>query len=67
MDKDTIEKILTRYKRDMEVTESVATLEMALEECLEGMTKEERMRLFLELESWCKVMIVNEMMEKNIK
>lgn len=67
MDKDTIEKILTRYRRDMEVTDSVATLEMALEECLEGMTKEERMRLFLELESWCKVMIVNEMMEKNIK
>lgn len=51
----------------MEVTESVATLEIALDECLEGMTKEERMRLLLELESWCKVMIVNEMMEKNIK
>ena len=67
MDKITIEKILTRYRRDMEVTESVSTLEMALEECLKGMTKEERMRLFLELESWCKVMIVNEMMEKNIK
>ena len=67
MDKITIENILTRYRRNMDITESVATLEIALEECLEGMTKEERMRLFLELESWCKVMIVNEMMEKNIK
>lgn len=69
MDKDTIDKILTRYRRDMEVTESVATSDisilkivMALNDWVNDLTKEERMRFLLALDDWCKKRIVHDMM-----
>ena len=69
MNKDTIEKILTRYRRNMEVTESVATSDisilkivMALNDWVNDLTKEERMRFLLALDDWCKKRIVHDMM-----
>lgn len=69
MDSYTIDKIITRYKRDMEVINAVATsnisiLEMvkALNDWVNDLTKEERIRFLLELDDWCKSQIVNEMM-----
>ena len=69
MGKDTIEKILTRYRRDMEVTESVATSDisilkivMALNDWVNDLTKEERMKFLLALDDWCKKRIVHDMM-----
>ena len=69
MDKDTIEKILTRYRRYIEVTESVATSDisilkivMALNDWVNDLTKEERMRFLLALDDWCKKRIVHDMM-----
>lgn len=69
MDSYTIDKIITRYKRDMEVINAVATsnisiLEIvkALNDWVNDLTKEERIRFLLELDDWCKIQIVNEMM-----
>lgn len=69
MDSYTINKILARYKRDMEVMNAVATsnisiLEIvkALNDWVNDLTKEERIRFLLELDDWCKSQIVNEMM-----
>lgn len=70
MDSYTIDKIITRYKRDMEVINAVATsnisiLEIvkALNDWVNDLTKEERIRFLLELDDWCKSQIVNEMMK----
>lgn len=70
MDSYTINKILARYKRDMEVMNAVATsnisiLEIvnALNDWVDDLTKEERMRFLLELDDWCKKRVVKEMMK----
>lgn len=69
MDNCTINKILTRYKRDMEVMNDVATsnisiLEIvkALNDWVNDLTKDERIRFLLELDDWCKKRVVKEMM-----
>lgn len=69
MDSYTINKILTRYKRDMEVMNDVATsnisiLEIvkALNDWVNDLTKDERIRFLLELDDWCKKRVVKEMM-----
>lgn len=69
MDSYTINKILTRYKRDMEVMNAVATsnisiLEIvkALNDWVNDLTKDERIRFLLELDDWCKKRVVKEMM-----
>lgn len=53
----------------MEVTESVATSDisilkivMALNDWVNDLTKEERMRFLLALDDWCKKRIVHDMM-----
>ena len=65
----TIKKILARYKRDMEVMNDVATSDisileivMALNDWVNDLTKEERMRFLLALDDWCKKRIVHDMM-----
>ncbi len=69
MDSYTINKILTRYKRDMEVMNDVATSNMsileivkALNDWVNDLTKDERIRFLLELDDWCKKRVVKEMM-----
>ena len=69
MDSYTINKILTRYKRDMEVMNDVATsnisileIVMALNDWVNDLTKDERIRFLLELDDWCKKRVVKEMM-----
>lgn len=61
MDNCTINKILTRYKRDMEVMEEVATFDVALmkvekavTEWMDGMSDAEKLRVLGELENWCR-------------
>ena len=61
MDSYTIDKILTRYKRDMEVTEGMATFDVALmkvenavTEWMDGMSDAEKLRVLGELENWCR-------------
>jgi len=70
MDSYTINKILARYKRDMEVMNAVATsnisiLEIvkALNDWVNDLTKEERIRFLLELDDWCRKRVVKEMMK----
>ena len=70
MDSSTINKILTRYKRDMEAMNAVATsnisiLEIvkALNDWVNDLTKDERMRFLLELHDWCRRRVAKEMMK----
>lgn len=69
MDSYTINKILTRYKRDMEVMNDVATSNISILEIVKALndwvndqTKDERIRFLLELDDWCKKRVVKEMM-----
>lgn len=69
MDSYTISKILTRYKRDMEVMKDVATSNISILEIVKelndwvnDLTKDERIRFLLELDDWCKKRVVKEMM-----
>lgn len=70
MDSYTINKILARYKRDIEVMNAVATsnisiLEImkALNDWVNDLTKEERIRFLLALDDWCRKRVVKEMMK----
>lgn len=61
MDSCTIDKILARYKRDMEVMEGMATfdvslmkVENAVTEWMDGMSDAEKLRVLGELENWCR-------------
>lgn len=68
MDSYTIKKISARYKRDMDVMNDVATSDisileivMALNDWVNDLTKEERIRFLLVLDDWCKRRIVKDM------
>lgn len=70
MDSYTINKILVRYKRDMEVMNAVATSNISileivkeLDDWVNDLTKEERIRFLLELDDWCRKRVVKEMMK----
>lgn len=61
MDSCTIDKILARYERDMEVTEGMEAFDVALmkvekavTEWMDGMSDAEKLRVFGELENWCR-------------
>lgn len=61
MDSNTIDRILTRYKRDMAFTEGMATfdvavmkVEKAVTEWMDGMSDAEKLRVLGELENWCR-------------